>query len=149
MGKPTYSEEKKNCPTNLTRTDIGLNRGLHDQMPATNDLRRGRTDIHRNPTQSFSSYLAEITIRVHLKDPRTKVLQGELLQIPGVLSPWRLNFVHWRLSFRITSTIFPLHTKMFISSDSPSRKRHVTGSYVTPDVGVLSMELTSCQPIGS
>jgi hypothetical protein len=51
--------------------------------------------------------------------------------------------------FSIIVRLFPCTQKLCIGSRAPSGKCLITGSQVTPEFWVLSMELASCHPFGT
>jgi hypothetical protein len=62
----------------------------------------------------------------------------------------QLSFVSWRLilSAWLLQAVFPIHTKLCISSHAPSRKRHITVSRAIAELRVLLMKLPLCHSSG-
>lgn len=86
--------------------------------------------------QNFSPYLAEIKVRVHLKDPRINIPNGQACTNPGRLVAQAIKFYASAPHiFSIIFAVFPLHTKMFITSHTPCIKRQLTSSQITPELG--------------
>jgi hypothetical protein len=51
--------------------------------------------------------------------------------------------------FSIIARLFPCTQNLCIGSHPPSGKLQVTGSQVTPEFWIISMELASCHPSGT